>query len=160
MLHAFALARDKVRGSRMERKKKQAMQNLVDPEAAARARVKRGVKKTVGRKRKMEEMKRLRSARVFQSSGPRGRGRGGGGGVKRGVNGPGGAEGGGREVSGKRQRLEAAFSSGRGSRGGGGGGRGSRGGGGGRSRGGGGRGGGKGRGSGGSFKSLSKFGLS
>lgn len=162
MLQAFAVARDKVRGSRMERKKKQAMQNLVDPEAAARARVKRGVKKTVGRKRKMEEMKRLRSARVFQSSGPRGRGRGrggGGGGAKRGLTGEGPDAAGGREVSGKRQRLGAAFSSGRGSIGGGGGrggaGRGSSRGG----RGGGsGRGGGKGRGT--SFKSLSKFGLS
>ena len=37
---------------------------MLDPEAAARARVKRGVKKAVGRKRKMEQEKRTRSART------------------------------------------------------------------------------------------------
>ena len=42
------------------------LKKMLDPEAAARSRIKRRVKKTAGRKRKMEDMKRLRSARTFQ----------------------------------------------------------------------------------------------
>lgn len=51
---------------------------MLDPEAAAAARLKRGRKKAVGRKRKLETFKRERSARTYAGSGGKRKGGGGG----------------------------------------------------------------------------------
>jgi U3 small nucleolar RNA-associated protein 20 len=63
MLSAYAAAREEVRALRAARKTAAARKALLDPEAAARLKLKRGRKKGEARQRKAEERRRTRSAR-------------------------------------------------------------------------------------------------
>ncbi|KAL6760906.1 armadillo-type protein [Haematococcus lacustris] len=65
LLDAYNAARTRVQRSRTERRTRTAVRAMVNPEAAAAARVKRGTKKAAGRKRKQEEVRRKRSASSF-----------------------------------------------------------------------------------------------
>ena len=64
LLKAYNAAREEVLKNRAERKRKDVVQNLVDPEAAAKRRLRKQGRKAVGRKKKLEEVKRLRSVGV------------------------------------------------------------------------------------------------
>jgi U3 small nucleolar RNA-associated protein 20 len=92
MLAAYNAAREGVRVARLKRKRGAALRAMVDPEAAARQKLKRNARKAAGRKKKMEEKKRRRTAKgsAFGTQ----RARGGGGGGKRGGSGAGGGRGG------------------------------------------------------------------
>jgi hypothetical protein len=50
---------------RSERKQKEAVQRMVDPEAAAKRRLANSARKAVGRQRKIEDSKRAKSARTY-----------------------------------------------------------------------------------------------
>jgi len=63
LLSAYATAREDVRASRAARKTAAARKALLDPEAAARLKLKRGRKKSEARQRKAEDRRRARSAR-------------------------------------------------------------------------------------------------
>ncbi|PSC76593.1 small subunit processome component 20-like protein [Micractinium conductrix] len=85
MLAAYNQAREAVRRQRGERKRKAALQTLVDPEAAAKRRIRKQQRKAVGRKKQLDHVRRLRSAGVVvknkkQDDRRGGGGRGGGGG--------------------------------------------------------------------------------
>jgi U3 small nucleolar RNA-associated protein 20 len=96
MLAAYNAARELVRTARASRKKATAMRALMDPEAAARQKLKRNAKKAAGRKRKMEEKKRRRTAKGSGGFGSE-RAKGAGGrGAKRAGGGGGRGDGGGR----------------------------------------------------------------
>ncbi|GFR52616.1 hypothetical protein Agub_g15132, partial [Astrephomene gubernaculifera] len=77
LLGAYNAAREHVRGLRAERKRRAAVRGMLDPAAAAAARLRHNARKAEGRKRKMELMKRERGA------GRRQGGRGGGKGARR-----------------------------------------------------------------------------
>jgi U3 small nucleolar RNA-associated protein 20 len=64
LLQAFNIAREGVVQGRVERKRKAAVQSMVDPEAAAKRRMRKQERKGVGKKRKLEAVKRMRSAGV------------------------------------------------------------------------------------------------
>jgi U3 small nucleolar RNA-associated protein 20 len=70
LLAAYASAREGVRAHRSARKTAAARRVLLDPEAAARLKVRRGKKKTQARHRKAEERRRVRSARTSGGFGP------------------------------------------------------------------------------------------
>ncbi|KAL0035339.1 hypothetical protein WJX77_001780 [Trebouxia sp. C0004] len=61
---AFTCAKKAVTAVRSERKRRAAVQVLVDPEAAARTKLHKQERRAAGRKRKMEEMQRRRGAGV------------------------------------------------------------------------------------------------
>ena len=63
LLSAYAAAREEVRAQRAARKTAAARKVLLDPEAAARLKLRRGKKKGEARQRKAEERRRVRSAR-------------------------------------------------------------------------------------------------
>ncbi|EFJ49017.1 hypothetical protein VOLCADRAFT_104545 [Volvox carteri f. nagariensis] len=77
LLASYNAAREHVRGLRAERKRRTAMRGMLDPAAAASARLRHNARKAEGRQRKLELMKRERSARQLKQAGRR---RGGGGG--------------------------------------------------------------------------------
>ncbi|KAG2487780.1 hypothetical protein HYH03_013624 [Edaphochlamys debaryana] len=79
LLASYNAAREHVKGRRTDRRKKSAVRGMLDPAAAAAARLRHGARKAEGRKRKMEMMKRERGS----GGGRGGRGRGGRGGFKR-----------------------------------------------------------------------------
>jgi len=64
LLRAFNIAREGVVQGRVERKRKAAVQSMVDPEAAAKRRMRKQERKGVGKKRKLEAVRRMRSAGV------------------------------------------------------------------------------------------------
>lgn len=64
LLEAYNLARQKVNQVRMDRKRKSSVLSLVDPEAAAKRKIRAAQRKAAGRKKAMEETRRLRSAGV------------------------------------------------------------------------------------------------
>ena len=64
LLGGYNAARDSVRRQRGERKRKAAVQTLVDPEAAAKRKIRTQERKKTGKKRAMEEVRRMRSAGV------------------------------------------------------------------------------------------------
>ncbi len=69
LLAAYNQAREHVRGARAERKRKQSMRIMLDPAAAASARLKHNARKAVGRQRRMELQKRERGTQIRGSSG-------------------------------------------------------------------------------------------
>ncbi len=79
LLAAYNAAREAVRGARHRRRREAAVRGQVDPAAAAAAKRRHGERKMEGRKRRLEVLKRERSA----GGGGRQRGRGRGGGGKR-----------------------------------------------------------------------------
>ncbi|KXZ46921.1 hypothetical protein GPECTOR_39g415 [Gonium pectorale] len=80
LLASYNKAREHVKGMRSERKRRSAVRGMLDPAAAAAARLRHNARKAEGRKRKLEVLKRERSARQLSGGGrPRG-----GGGAKRG----------------------------------------------------------------------------
>jgi U3 small nucleolar RNA-associated protein 20 len=86
MLSAYAAAREGVRSTRAARKTAAARRALLDPEAAARLKLRKGKKKGESRQRKAEERRRVRSARGsggFGYKASKGGGGGGGGGKGR-----------------------------------------------------------------------------
>jgi hypothetical protein len=64
MLAAYTAARDAVRSARAARKAASSRRALVDPEANARIKVKRGKRKSEARQKKAEERRRQRGART------------------------------------------------------------------------------------------------
>ncbi|KAL0018407.1 hypothetical protein WJX79_009395 [Trebouxia sp. C0005] len=64
LVSAFTSAKKAVTAVRSERKRRAAVQVLVDPEAAARTKLHKQERRAAGRKRKMEEMQRRRGAGV------------------------------------------------------------------------------------------------
>jgi U3 small nucleolar RNA-associated protein 20 len=64
MLAAYSQAREVVRSQRGERKRKEALQTLVDPEAAAKRKIRKQQRKASGKRKQLEHVKRLRSAGV------------------------------------------------------------------------------------------------
>lgn len=83
LLAAYNAAREHVRGQRAERKRRTAVRGMVDPAAAAAARLRHSARKAEGRKRKLELLKRERSAKQMrQTSRRRGGGAGGDGGKR------------------------------------------------------------------------------
>ncbi|PRW58885.1 small subunit processome component 20-like protein [Chlorella sorokiniana] len=64
MLAAYNQAREAVRRQRGERKRKAALQTLVDPEAAAKRKIRKQQRKAAGKRKQMEHVKRLRAAGV------------------------------------------------------------------------------------------------
>ncbi|KAK9818396.1 hypothetical protein WJX72_012002 [[Myrmecia] bisecta] len=64
LINAFNVARRSVTTTRTERKRKQALQVLADPEAAAQQKLRKQARRAAGRKRKSEEMNRLRTAGI------------------------------------------------------------------------------------------------
>lgn len=86
MLSAYASAREGVRATRAARKTAAARKALLDPEAAARLKLRKGKKKSESRQRQAEERRRIRSARGsggFGYKASKGGGGGGGGGKGR-----------------------------------------------------------------------------
>ncbi|KAL4434124.1 hypothetical protein ABPG75_000565 [Micractinium tetrahymenae] len=88
MLAGYNAAREAVRRQRGERKKKAALQTMVDPEAAAKRKIRKQQRKAAGKRKQMEHVKRLRSAGVVvknkkQRTEGGGRGGHGGSGSKR-----------------------------------------------------------------------------
>jgi U3 small nucleolar RNA-associated protein 20 len=81
VLLAYTAAREQVRSARTARKAAAARRALIDPEAVARLKLKRGRKKGEARARKAEERRRQRAARSsggfgFKASGSGGKGKG------------------------------------------------------------------------------------
>ena len=64
LLAAYNTARETVRRQRGERKRRAAVQTLVDPEAAARRKLRAAERKKGGKKKAMEEVRRMRSAGI------------------------------------------------------------------------------------------------
>ncbi|BDA46528.1 probable small subunit processome component 20 homolog [Coccomyxa sp. Obi] len=64
LLAAYNRARQTVNSARSERRRQRALQAMLDPEAAAQARMRKQERRAVGRKRAMEETRRLRSAGI------------------------------------------------------------------------------------------------
>jgi U3 small nucleolar RNA-associated protein 20 len=64
LLAAYGTARETVRRQRGERKKRAAVQTLVDPEAAAKRKIRAAERKKGGKKKAMEEVRRMRSAGI------------------------------------------------------------------------------------------------
>lgn len=64
LLAAYNAAREAVRAQRGERKQRAAVQALVDPEAAAKRKLRVAERKAAGKKRALEEVRRMRSAGV------------------------------------------------------------------------------------------------
>jgi U3 small nucleolar RNA-associated protein 20 len=64
LLCGYNAAREAVRRSRTERRAAAATRALVDPEAAARRKLRTAQRKAVGRKRRLEDVRRLRAAGV------------------------------------------------------------------------------------------------
>jgi U3 small nucleolar RNA-associated protein 20 len=92
LLAAYNTARETVRRQRGERKRRAAVQTMVDPEAAAKRKIRAAERKKGGKKKAMEEVRRMRSAGIVVKNkkgiesgrgrfgkGGRGGGRGGGG---------------------------------------------------------------------------------
>ncbi len=71
LLAGYNAARDHVKKQRASRKKKAAVRGMVDPAAAAAARLRHNARKAEGKKRKMEIMKRERGARQLKQTGRR-----------------------------------------------------------------------------------------
>lgn len=80
LLAAYNAARASVQRQRSERRRRDAVQTLVDPEAAARRRIRKQQRKAGGKRKKMGELSRLRSAGVVVKNKSGGGGRGGRGG--------------------------------------------------------------------------------
>jgi U3 small nucleolar RNA-associated protein 20 len=90
LLAAYNTARETVRKQRGERKRRAAVQTMVDPEAAAKRKIRAAERKKGGKKKAMEEVRRMRSAGIVVKNkkgvpsgggkfGKGGGGRGGGG---------------------------------------------------------------------------------
>lgn len=87
LLAAYNTARETVRRQRGERKRRAAVQTMVDPEAAAKRKIRAAERKKGGKKKAMEEVRRMRSAGIVvknkkgvpSGSGKFGKGGGGGG---------------------------------------------------------------------------------
>lgn len=62
LLAAYNKAREHVKQQRTERKRKQAVEALLDPELRAKKKIRRAERKQQGKKRKLEEIKRARGA--------------------------------------------------------------------------------------------------
>ena len=83
LLAGYGAARSAVRRQRGERKRQAAVQTLVDPEAAAKRKIRTAERKKKGKKRAMEEVRRMRGAGVVVKN-KKGIGNGGGGGARSG----------------------------------------------------------------------------
>ncbi|KAL4521880.1 hypothetical protein Ndes2526B_g01987 [Nannochloris sp. 'desiccata'] len=64
LLAAYNTARETVRRQRGERKRRAAVQTMVDPEAAAKRKIRAAERKKGGKKKAMEEVRRMRSAGI------------------------------------------------------------------------------------------------
>ncbi|EFN57812.1 hypothetical protein CHLNCDRAFT_51116 [Chlorella variabilis] len=86
MLAAYNAARQSVRRQRGERKRREALQTLVDPEAAAKRKMRKQQRKAAGKRKQLDHVRRQRSAGVvvknkrLRTEGGADRGGGGGGG--------------------------------------------------------------------------------
>jgi U3 small nucleolar RNA-associated protein 20 len=74
LLAAYGAAREAVRAQRLGRRQRAAVQTLVDPEAAARRKMRTTERKAAGKRKQLEEVRRLRSVGVVvKHKKPRGR---------------------------------------------------------------------------------------